>query len=96
MNEGAPSPLIQFLPIIVAFFIMYFLAIRPQQQKQKEHNKMLSALDKNDEVITSGGVHATVVSVGDKTAVLKIADNVKIEIEKASIGQVTKKRSEAS
>ena len=72
--------------------MFYFLLIRPQQQKQKEHAGMLSKLDKNDEVITAGGVHATVVSVGEKTAIVRIADNVKVEIEKSSITQVTKKR----
>ena len=53
---------------------------------------MLTKLDKNDEVITSGGVHATVVSVGEKTVILRIADNVKIEIEKGSIQTVKKSR----
>ena len=94
MNE-APSPILQFVPLIFLFIIFYFLMIRPQQQKQKEHANMLAKLDKNDEVITSGGVHATVVSVGDKTATLRIADNVKIEIEKGSIATVSKKRAEA-
>ena len=87
-----PSPFLQFLPLIFLFVIFYFLLIRPQQKKQKDHANMISKLDKNDEVITVGGVHATVVSVGEKTAILRIADNVKIEIEKASITQVTKSR----
>ena len=90
--DGQPSPILQFLPLVVLFFIFYFLIIRPQQKKQKEHSDMISKLDKNDEVITVGGVHATVVSVGEKTATLRIADNVKIEIEKTSITQVTKSR----
>ena len=93
-EAAAPSPFLQFLPLIFLFVIFYFLLIRPQQKKQKDHAAMLSALDKNDEVITASGVHATVVSVGDKTAILRIAENVKIEIEKSSITQVTKKRSE--
>ena len=93
MTEAAgPSPIIQFLPLIFLFVIFYFTLIRPQQKKQKDHADMVSALDKNDEVITVGGVHATVISVGDKTAIIRIADNVKIEIEKSSITQVTKKR----
>ena len=87
-----PSPLIQFLPIAFIFAIFYFLVIRPQQQKQKEHDNMLKKLEKNDEVITAGGVHATVISVGDKTAMIRIAENVKVEVEKASISQVTKKK----
>lgn len=90
MNE--PSPILQFLPLVFLFAIFYFLMIRPQQKKQKEHLQMLSKLDKNDEVLTAGGLHATVVSVGDKTAMIRIADNVKVEIEKTSILQVTKAR----
>ena len=91
MTAQEPSPILQFLPFIFLFVVFYFLLIRPQQKKQKEHSDMLSKLDKNDEVITVGGVHATVVGVGEKTATLRIADNVKIEIEKASITQIKKK-----
>ncbi len=91
-DAAAPSPILQFLPLIFLFVIFYFMLIRPQQQKQKSHADMITKLEKNDEVITVGGVHATVISVGEKTAILRIADNVKIEIEKASITQVTKKR----
>lgn len=92
MTEATPSPILQFLPLVFLFVIFYFLLIRPQQQKQKEHTNMLSKLDKNDEVITAGGVHATVISVADKTAIIRIAENVKVEIEKSSITQVTKKK----
>ncbi len=53
---------------------------------------MIAKVDKNDEVITVGGIHATVVSVGEKTATIRIADNVKVEIEKASIQQMKKSR----
>ena len=91
-DPAAPSPILQFLPLIFLFVIFYFMLIRPQQQKQKAHENLIKKLDKNDEVITVGGVHATVISVGERTAILRIADNVKIEIEKASITQVTKKR----
>ncbi len=90
MNE--PSPILQFLPLVFLFVIFYFLILRPQQKKQKEHADMLTKLDKNDEIITSGGVHATVISVGEKTVILRIADNVKIEIEKSSIQTVKKSR----
>ena len=92
MTDAQPNVLVQFLPLVFLFVIFYFLIIRPQQKKQKDHADMVAKLDKNDEVITAGGVHATVVSVGDKTAILRIADNVKIEIDKSSIGQVKKSR----
>lgn len=92
MTEAQPSPFLQFLPLVFLFVVFYFLILRPQQKKQKEHEQMLTKLDKNDEVITSGGVHATVVSVGEKTIILRIADSVKIEIEKGSIQTVKKSR----
>lgn len=92
MTDAQPSPILQFLPLIFLFVIFYFLILRPQQKKQKEHQEMLGKLDKNDEVITAGGVHATVISVGETTAILRIADNVKIEIEKSFIQTVKKSR----
>ena len=92
MTAAQPSPFVQFLPLVFLFVVFYFLILRPQQKKQKEHEELLKKLDKNDEVITSGGVHATVVSVGEKTVSLRIADNVKIEIEKTSIQTVKKSR----
>ncbi len=73
--------------VLMMFMIMYFLVIRPQQKKQKEHTNMVSALQKNDEVITSSGIHGTVVAVGDKTVTLRIADNVKVELEKSAVLQ---------
>ncbi len=91
-TAGAPSPFLQFLPLVFLFVVFYFMLIRPQQKKQKDHANMIAKLDKNDEVITVGGVHATVISVGEKTAIIRIADNVKVEIEKSSITQVTKAR----
>ena len=92
MTAQEPSPILQFLPFIFLFVVFYFLLIRPQQKKQKDHTEMIAKLDKNDEVVTTGGVHATVISVGEKTAILRIADNVKIEIDKSSIAQVKKSR----
>ncbi len=92
MTEAAPSPILQFLPLVFLFVIFYFLLIRPQQKRQKEHANMLAKLEKNDEVITAGGIHATVISVAETTATVRIAENVKVEVEKSSITTVTKKR----
>ena len=78
----SPLPMVLFM-----FVIMYFLVIRPQQKKQKDHNDMVAKLQKNDEVVTSSGIHATVVSVSDTTATVRIADNVRVEIEKSHILQ---------
>ena len=80
------------MPIIFIFAIFYFLLIRPQQKKQKEHGKMIQELKKNDEVVTNGGVHGTIVNVKDTTFVLKIDENVKVEINKTAIAYLKKSR----
>ena len=91
--EQAVNPLFATpLPAyILIFAIFYFLLIRPQQKKQKEHRKTLSELKKNDQVVTAGGIHGTVVLVKEKTAVLRLDDNVKVEFDKESISTVIKK-----
>jgi len=94
MNPTAaqPNAIASLMPIIFIFGIFYFLLIRPQQKKQKEHAKMTSELKKNDEVVTSGGIHGTVVNVKDTTLILKIDDNVKIEINKSTVAYLKKSR----
>jgi preprotein translocase subunit YajC len=84
------NPIVNILPLIFIFVIFYFLIIKPQKTKDKEHKKMLAALAKNDEVVTSGGIYGTIVNVKDKTVILRIDDNVKIEIEKNCIAYVKK------
>jgi preprotein translocase subunit YajC len=89
-SSATVSPLFQFFPLILIFIIFYFLLIRPQKQKEKEHQKMLLGIDKNDEIVTLGGIHGTVVNVKDKTVILRIDENVKMEIEKNSIAYIKK------
>ena len=76
----------QFLPIILLFVGMWFLIIAPQRKRQKAHDKMLSELKTCDDVITSGGIYGTITNVKDDRFVVRIADNVKIELTKQSIG----------
>ncbi len=85
MPAQQANALVTFFPLIIIFVIFYFLLIRPQKQQEKEHQKMLSALAKNDEVVTTGGIHGTVVNVKDKSVVIRVDDNVKIEVEKNCI-----------
>lgn len=77
-----------FLPFIVIFAAMYFLIIAPQRKKQKQHQQMITELKSGTEVVTSGGIYGTITNVKDDRFVLKIAENTKIEISKASIGSV--------
>jgi len=92
-QSSQPHPLSSLIPIILIFVVFYFLLIRPQRKQQKEHAKMIENLKKNDEVITNGGIHGTIVAVKDNTFILRIADNVKIEIQKSYIAGLKKKHS---
>ena len=88
--QGAPGPLAHMMPIILMFVIFYFLLIRPQQKRQKEHEQIVKNLSKNDEVITSGGLHGTVVGLKESSILLRIAENVKVEVERSAISQVVR------
>jgi len=89
-NTQALNPIINLLPLILIFVIFYFLLIRPQKSKEKEHQKMLTNLNKSDEIVTTGGIHGTIVNVKDKTVILRIDDNVKIEVEKGCVAYIKK------
>lgn len=84
-SEG--SPLGFFLPIILIFAIMYFLIFRPQAKRQKQHRQMLDSLEKGDRVVTAGGIYGTVIAIKEKekTVMVKIADNTKIELARSSV-----------
>lgn len=86
MGQGpTPNPILSFVPLILIFVIFYFMIFRPQKQKQSEHQMMIASLKKNDEVITMGGIHGTIVNIKDNTFVIRVDDEVKIEVEKNSI-----------
>jgi len=90
------SSMLGFLPLILIIFVMYFLMIRPQAKKQKAHRAMLEKLEKGDRVLTSGGIVGTIAGVKEDAGLLivKIAENVKVELSKNSVAQVLKKKSE--
>jgi preprotein translocase subunit YajC len=85
---GLMGSLGTFLPIILIFVIFYFLLIRPQQKRQKEHQRMIEQLKRGDNVVTAGGIHGTVVGVAENIATVEIAPNVKVKITKSSIAAV--------
>jgi len=89
---GAPQQnlLVTMMPLVFIFIIFYFLLIRPQQKKQKDHEKLVQAVKTGDQVVTSAGIHGTVSNVKDKTVIIKIADNVKVEFDRSAIAFVEK------
>ena len=92
----APSPggggsggIMSVLPLMVGMFaIMYFLIIRPQQKQRKERETLLRAIKKGDRVVTSSGLYGTVVGLSEHTVTLKVADQVKLDFERGSIGRI--------
>ena len=87
---GGANPIASFIPLILIFVIMYFLLFRPQMRKQKEQQRLVSALKTGDRVVTGSGIHGLISNVKETTVILKVADNVKIEIEKSAVANVLK------
>jgi preprotein translocase subunit YajC len=85
------NPLFSFLPLIALFVIFYFLMIRPQMKRQKEHRNMVSALAKGDEIVSNGGIAGRVEDVGESFLTVEIAPNVRIKLQKGAISQVLPK-----
>ena len=90
MQPQAVNPIMNFVPLVLIFVIFYFMLIRPQRQKEKERQLMLRNMAKNDEVVSSGGIHGTIVNIKDKTVILRIDENVKIEIDKNCVAYIKK------
>lgn len=78
------------MPLALIFVIMYMLIIRPQQKKQKDQKQMIDSLKKGDDIVTNGGIHGTIVGVKEReqTLIVKIADNVKIELSRGTVARV--------
>ena len=85
---AAPPTLISFLPLALVFVVFYFLLIRPQQQKAKDHRVMLANLKKNDEIITSGGLYGRVLAIADDVITVEIAPNVKVRVDRPQIATI--------
>ena len=88
---SAQDSLLSFLPIVLLFVVLYFIMIRPQMKRQKEHKAMVDALAKGDEVVTSGGVLGKVSKLGDTFVGLEVADGVEIQIQRNAVVQVMPK-----
>ena len=96
---GAGSAFASFVPLILIFAIMYFLLIRPQQKKLKEHQAMVAALRRGDQVVTQGGLIGKVTKVkedGSNEIEVEIADNVKVRVIKTTVAQVLSKTEPAA
>ena len=79
-----------FVPLIFIFIIMYFVMIRPQKKRQEQQQKLIGNLKTGDRVVTNAGIHGLISNVKESTVLVKVADNVKIEIDKSAITNVLK------
>ncbi len=88
---GGAAALMQMAPLVLMFAAMYFLLIAPQRKKQKAHEKMLTELKAGDEVVTAGGLYGTITSVKEDRFVIRVGENIKVEVGKGFISTVVKK-----
>jgi preprotein translocase subunit YajC len=84
------SQIMSFLPIIFIFVIFYFLLIRPQQKRSKEHRNLLSNLKEGDQVITSGGIYGRITGIKDEKITVEISDKVRVKVSRGNIAGVVK------
>ena len=90
-SSDPPSGLMQFLPMILMFAVLWFLMVRPQMKKAKEHKALIAALQKGDEVVTQGGIIGRIVKVGESYVTVEIAEGTEVVVQKPSIGLVLPK-----
>ncbi len=90
---GLENSLMSLLPLILMFVVLYFIMIRPQMKRQKEHKAMVDALAKGDEVVTSGGRYGNISKVGESNLHIEVADGVEVMIQRQAVTQVLPKGS---
>ncbi|MFM2187995.1 MAG: preprotein translocase subunit YajC [Burkholderiaceae bacterium] len=90
---GLESSLMSLLPLVLMFVVLYFIMIRPQMKRQKEHKAMVDALAKGDEVVTAGGLYGKISRVGESNLHIEVAEGVEVMIQRGSVTQVLPKGS---
>ena len=90
-SGGTESTLVSLLPLVLMFVVLYFIMIRPQMKKQKEHKAMVEAIAKGDEVVIAGGVLGRVSKVGESYLGVEVANNVELQVQRVSVIQVLPK-----
>jgi preprotein translocase subunit YajC len=90
---SGPGGLMQMLPLLLIFVVFYFLLIRPQTKRAKEHKAMVAAIATGDEVVTSGGILGKVTEVGDQFLTVEIADGVRVKVQRHTVASVLPKGS---
>lgn len=92
-QSGGGASMFPLIAMVLMFGALYFLMLAPQRKKQKEHQKMITALASGDEVLTSGGIYGTITNVKNDRLVLRIGDGTKVEVSRAFVHSLEKKAS---
>ena len=90
-DASSQSAFFQFIPLILILVVFWFLIIRPQQKKQKEHLRMVNSLRKGDKIVTNGGIFGTITKVGDDRITLEVTNKVNIQVERQQVARMDKK-----
>ena len=91
----APSPIAGLMPLVLIIAIFYLLIIRPQNKKMKQHRELINSVERNDKVVTAGGLHGKVTKVADDgTVMVEVAEGVELKVEKSTLGNVLSKTGE--
>jgi preprotein translocase subunit YajC len=89
-GAAAPSPVVSLMPIALMFVILYFLLIRPQQKRTRDHEDVIRNLKRNDEIVTSGGIYGRIQTLSDDVLTVEIAPNVRIRLDRQQVANVVR------
>jgi preprotein translocase subunit YajC len=84
-GDGGPPPLLNILPLLAVGVILYVLLVRPEQRRRKAHDQLVAGLKRNDQIVTTGGIHGRVVGVADKVLTVEIAPKVQVVVDRAAV-----------
>ena len=87
-GAAGPGPLVNLMPIALMFIILYFLMIRPQQKRAREHETMVQNLKRGDDIVTNGGIHGRIQTIADKILSVEVAPNVRIRFDRDQVASV--------
>lgn len=91
VGGGDAGGMSTFIPLILMFAIFYFLLIRPQQKKAKQHKALLASIKKGDRVVTSGGLHGVITGVADDVVTMEIAPKIRVKVSRGSVAGILKR-----
>jgi len=87
-SEGAPPVLVQVMPLILLGAVFYVLLVRPEQKRRRDHDQLVAALKRNDQIVMASGIHGRVMALGDKTITVEIAPKVQVVVDRTAIQTV--------